>query len=337
MNTHAIAGLFIVVIIILCCKCCHCDAKRAHLYWRRSDLSNQCDALYRKHVCKPEYVQIRARLYLFCNNFLDSSFVNDYPCLRHENGTLCKELIERYFAATDHSYNPDSNRSCSYSECREECSVILQQLKDTWGCCFHELAKDYRYSLQRFRVEDSYRSYWRLCGIQPPETCPYDISPMVTDPVECTSREQFGHLYNDYYCAPLPRFLNEAKSCVSLFADLSEVCAIKDGKYCAELYYSNHTENFKKANRECPDTRDVCTVSCKTPLQSLRDHFGCCLHLENGTDPYITFYRYGLWRSCGIEPPGQCSSIITQLQSGSGFPVVSLSSIAFLIITLFLQ
>ena len=136
---------------------------------------------------------------------------------------------------------------------------------------------------------------------------------------------------SEYHCAPLPRFLSEAKSCASLYDHMSEYCALKDGRPCEVLlYYSNFTDNlYTRAFQKFPRTRDVCTVCCKTTLQSLHDHAGCCLHVDNGTDPdsiVCSILCYGLWRSCGIEPPGQCSNI-TQLQYGSGFPVVSSSSI----------
>ena len=97
------------------------------------------------------------------------------------------------------------------------------------------------------------------------------------------------------------------------------------------LYYSNLADNlYTRAFQECPQTRDFCTVSYKTALQSLHDHAGCCLHVDNGTDPdstYSNLLHYGLWKSCDIEPPGQCSNITQLQQSDRSFPVVSLSSI----------
>ena len=197
-------------------------------------------------------------------------------------------------------------------------------------------------SLVGFTISHHSHTYWHSCGIEPPKTCPYDISPTITGPVECSNREQFGQFLSEYNCAPLPWFLSEAKSCAPLFDLRSEYCALKDGRRCEVLlYYSNLTDKlYTRAFQECPRTRDFCTVNCKTTLQSLHDHAGCCLYVDNGTDPdsiVRSILRYGLWRSCGIEPPGQCPNI-TQPQSGSGFPVVSSSSVmitVFLIITLF--
>ena len=126
--------------------------------------------------------------------------------------------------------------------------------------------------IQGFTVE-YYSNYWRECGIQPPETCPYDISLKITDPVECSSREQFGHLLSEYSCTPLTRFFSEASFCAPVYDGplLLQYCTLKDGKYCQEwLYYSNHSENlFTEARYKCSNTRDICTPGCKTILQSL--------------------------------------------------------------------
>ena len=344
-----IAGSFFLQLILLLNFSKYSEANVHLSRPSRSDHSQQCIALYGEHRCRPEYVQTRARFFLYCKNIYvhlgGEDLISEYPCLRHENGTRCETLIaEKYYESSLYSwYDPDSNRSCSYSECSEECFMILQHLKDTWGCCFHELAEYfYQPSLMGFTVNyDHPHNFWHLCGIQPPQACPYDINPMVTDPVECSNREQFGQYSSEYQCAPLPRFLSEIKSCDLM----SEICAFKDGKRCKVLlYYSNLTDNlYTRAFQECPRTGDFCTADCKTTLQSLRDHVGCCLHIDNGTDLYLDRYRmlrYGLWRACGIEPPGKCSSVITQLWSGSDYSVVvSLNiivlSVTFLIIILF--
>ena len=166
--------------------------------------------------------------------------------------------------------------------------MILQHLKDTWGCCFHELTENFerQSSLVGFMARYHSHTYWHSCGIEPPKICPYDISPTITDPVKCSNREQFGRFLSEYHCAPLPQFLSEAKSCASLYDHMSEYCAFKDGRRCEVLlYYSNLTANlYTRAFQECPRTRDFCTVGCKTTLQSLHDHAGCCLHVNNGAD-----------------------------------------------------
>ena len=182
-------------------------------------------------------------------------------------------------------------------------------------------------------------NYWRECGIQPPETCHYDISVESTDPVECSSREQYGRLFSEYVCTPLTQYFTEASSCATFLYDRlisSKFCALKHhGKYCLELLqYSNRTDNlFSQAYHKCFITRSICTSDCKTTLQSLRDHAGRCLHLINDTESFsrstTDILRYNLWNSCGIEPPSQCSSA-TQCR---GFAVVS--SIAVLIFLCF--
>ena len=98
-----------------------------------------------------------------------TSSVTIYHCLRHENGTRCEMLFERYFESYSYfRYDPDSNGSCSYSECSEECSMILQHLKHTWGYCFHELTKNFKHqtNLLGFTVNyDPSHNFWHLCGI----------------------------------------------------------------------------------------------------------------------------------------------------------------------------
>jgi hypothetical protein len=216
--------------------------------------------------------------------------------------------------------------------------MILQQLKETWGCCFHEIAVkhsfEHRYNFEGFTTKNPSHNYWHLCGIQPPEKCHYDIADVTIDPAECTTREQIGHLLTEYQCESLPQFLSEAKSCAYLYYRASALCAIKDGKRCQELlFHSNYTDKlFAKARQYCSRTSNICSLGCKSTLQFLRDHVGCCLHVDNGTNPdsiESILLRYGLWKSCGIEPPDQCASITTHLQPGSGYhPVGGLSSLS---------
>ena len=347
--TGVTAGVFIIV-FCMCCKCsCANRIRHRRAYsaigFDDDDVhAQQCHALCRENSCRQEYIQSRARYILSCSGSSDD--ISGYSCARHRNGTLCEALVEGYFGGNSYyryryyGYDLDSNRSCSYSECSEECSMILKELTDTWGCCFHEwIDRTHRLHLEGFTIKNDSRNYWRSCGVQPPQKCHYDFKTVTIDPVECTNNEQVGHLVSEYQCTPLPRFLTEAKTCAYLYYRSSALCAMKDGKRCQEwLYYSNYTDNlFAKARQDCSRTSDVCSLGCKTTLQFLHDHVGCCLTIDNRTDSDSgSILRYGLWRACGIEPPGHCSTdIVTQLQSGSGFPVVSSSSIAaFLIITL---
>ena len=161
MNTPIIAGLFIL--ILFRCKCS--DANSVNWSRRRSDHSQQCYILYRGHSCRPAYVQTRARFYLYCKSIHagGGDVISDYPCLQHENGTRCETLLERYFGSYSYFwYDPDSNLSCSYSECSEECSMILHHLKDTWGCCFHELTENFerQSSLVGFTISHHSHTYW---------------------------------------------------------------------------------------------------------------------------------------------------------------------------------
>ncbi len=351
--------LIVFVIIILCCECSWANRIHSRERLRRShstedEEEERCSDLFREISCRREYIQSTAKYILSCDAGID-----DHYCARHGNGTFCGALIERYYASNRYYYvssyypYPDSNRSCSYSECSIECEMILQQLKDTWGCCFHEMAEqrglENNRNLKGFTTKNQSHSYWRSCEIQPPEKCYYDINDIPIDPAECTTSEQFGHLLSEALCTPLPQFLIEAKSCAYLYYRTSALCAIKDGKRCRELlHYSRYTNRlYIKAHQDCSRTSDTCSLGCKSTLQLLRDHVGCCLNVYNGTDhdhglsdSDFLVYIHGLWKSCGIEPPGQCASITTRLQPGRGYhPVGSSSSsvIVFLIIAVFLH
>ena len=299
MNIHVpevAASVFIIIFLYLCSE--YCWAKRIHRRAYRSIIgfddddehAQQCHALCREVSCRHKYIQTRARYYLSCSSSIDN--ISSYPCAQHRNGTLCEALVERYFGGDSyrqHTYDPDSNRSCSYSECNEECSVILRQLKDTWGCCFHEfVAAEYR----SFAINNPSGNYWDSCGIQPPEKCTYDLNSVTIDRRECANNEQLGHLASEYQCTPLPQFLAEAKTCAYLYHRSSALCAMKDGKRCQELlFFSNYTNNlFAKASRDCFRTSDVCSPGCKSTLQFLRDHVGCCLNAQLLHDLRTEFY-----------------------------------------------
>ena len=364
MNHHnniiIVVTVSIFVIIFLCCKCSGENRIHSHGRLRRffssigfddtNEDEQRCDALCHEYSCRREYIQTRARYFLSCVSDIDG--LSQYPCARHRNGTLCEVLVQRYFTRNHYYYYRysylDSNRSCSYSECSVECSTILQQLKETWGCCFHEMAEargwEYQYDDHNngFTMKNHTHNYWRSCGIQPPEKCHYDITDITIDPADCSTMEQHYHLYTEYICVSLPQFLSETKSCAYLYYRASALCAMKDGKRCQELlFFSNYTiKLFTKARQVCSRTSNICSLGCKSTLQFLRDHVGCCLNVDNGTDPDSIFLRYGLWKSCGIEPPGQCASITTPLQPGSGYHLVGgLSStvMVFIIIALFLH
>ena len=147
-NIIVVATVSIFITIFLCCECTMENHIHNHGRLRSRSSSfiapdnnedeQRCHALCREYNCRREYVQIRAKYFLSCN------IVDEYPCVRHSNGTFCEALIQQYSTSNRYYYRysyPDSNRSCSYSECSVECAMILQQLKETWGCCFHEMAK----------------------------------------------------------------------------------------------------------------------------------------------------------------------------------------------------
>ncbi len=298
-----IVNLF--VIFLLCCQCGGTNRIHNHDRLRRfytsigfadPDEEQRCNALCREVSCRREYIPTRARYILSCLN------ISGDPCARHRNGTLCEALTVGSYAVYG-NYNPDSNQTCSYSGCSNECSMILQQLKETWGCCFHEIARGYYFhywiNIEGFTTKNVSHNYWHLCEIQPPEKCHYDIADITIDPAECTTREQKGHLASEYQCESLPQFLREAKSCAYLYYHASALCAIKDGKRCQELlFHSNYTDKlFAKARQDCSRTSDICSLGCKSTLQFLRDHVGCCLHVDNGTTPdsiVSILWRYGL-------------------------------------------
>ena len=166
MNHHnniiIVVTVSIFVIIFLCCKCSGENRIHSHGRLRRffssigfddtNEDEQRCDALCHEYSCRREYIQTRARYFLSCVSDIDG--LSQYPCARHRNGTLCEVLVQRYFTRNRYYYYeysyPDSNQSCSYSECSVECSMILQRLKETWGCCFHEMAEargwEYQYS-----------------------------------------------------------------------------------------------------------------------------------------------------------------------------------------------
>ena len=367
-NIIIVATVSVFIVVFLCCKCSgdshiHSGHGRLRRFFSSIEFDDtnedeqRCDALCHEYSCRREYIQTRARYFLSCVSYIGD--LSPYRCARHRNGTLCELLVQRYFTRNRYNYNyygysyPDSNRSCSYSECSSECSMILQQLKETWGCCFHAMvdSNEHHWEFRSnrnsgFTTRNHSHNYWLSCGIQPPEKCYYDITDITIDLAECSTMEQFYHLYTEYVCVSLPQFLREAKSCAYLYYRASALCAIKDGKRCQELlFFSNYTWNlFAKAGQDCSRTSDVCSLGCKSTLQFLRDHVGCCLNVDNGTntDSIKNIYlRYGLWKSCGIEPPGQCASITTRLQpAGSGcHPVhggLSSTVMVFIIIALFL-
>ena len=147
MNVKVKGVILCVFIGFMCCECSF--ANRVH--WRQKryhskDHNQQCSASYNEHICKQEYIQTRARYFLSCNHTFssDRDLLSEYPCTRHENGTVCEELFVRYFSGNSfdrsfdyYTYNPDStNRSCYDTECSQECIMILQQLKNTLGVLF---------------------------------------------------------------------------------------------------------------------------------------------------------------------------------------------------------
>ena len=134
--------------------------------------------------------------------------------------------------------------------------------------------------------------------------------------------EQYGHLSSEYYCTPLAQYFIEAKSCISEKNHLraSQYCALKDGKYCQELlHYSNrycaiNLFTIRLSRNVLAPEISAAWVVKQHFSHVLLDHAGCCLHLENDTESssrHADILCYGLWNSCGIEPPqSQCSSAI---------------------------
>ena len=111
-NVIIVATVSIFITIFLCCECTM--ENRIHNHGRLRSRSSsfvapdnneeeqRCHALCREYNCRREYIQIRAKYFLSCN------IVDEYPCVRHSNGTFCEALIQqnRYYYY-EYSY-PDS-------------------------------------------------------------------------------------------------------------------------------------------------------------------------------------------------------------------------------------
>lgn len=327
----------------------HIRVRRSH---NISDSCRKCYALEREHGCQQDVLLNKAKFYQSCGvDPTDQHPSESYECTRHENGTLCEVLRSRYFNNYNrdtyyNSYDPDPSGYCSSnSSCDQQCSELLQQLKNTWGCCFHSV-------INALHELTDY-SIWNTCGIQPPESCsePPDFNLEANDLADCFNKKQRVQLQRQLLCTPLSQQIktsiavNEA-NCGSYLRYIASLCAWKDKTSCYELmFYSYETEIFHAINEVCHRVSYTgCTQDCKMLLQSLHDQVGCCLHA-------LTFHptrcwenhdleRPGLpdshWHSCGIEPPGLCPGAeltgfysSTKLQKHGGYLLVHVSIVLY--------
>ena len=333
MNPKGVVGINILLVCLVQGFDIHVSSQYGRI--KRSENigdtcnSIKCDEVSLEHYCQQNYLQARARLYFSCSGYEENDVTSSSSCIRHENGTLCAILIGNRY-----DLDLDPNGYClSNSTCNQQCAVLLQQLKDTWGCCFQVL----------FNVSYSYYqlanySIWNQCDIQPPERCPLDVNSIeVNDLADCSSEEQLGHLLSEFLCTIYSRqsinSLLENENCAQYFTstiyDYESFCVLKDEKFCFEmLFYLNQTDYLMDMTEQvCSDVTDVCTSDCKEALQTLRDRVGCCLHGLNNTSPcsnsYIPSYMdYEVWHSCGVKPPGLCSSTNEQPRENNAYQQV---------------
>lgn len=248
-------------------------------------------------------------------------------CGTNHNGTLCALLDLGYSYTFDYVWDSCFNRSDdginrlpSADYCGSRCVSALRRLSDEFGCCIH--ATEY---LEIVLTP----SLWTNCGVQRPEACADSPKFEVEDTPPCSYEySMMEYLYT--YCKYLGRELGYLNmECGYSEQKTLEMCGYDKGKYC---YLSNpaaHTSLaiYDKCHSffEESTTDSVCTDECKEAIQDFKNLYGCCVISFNDTYDYQSIepqiLNSGLWASCGIEIPQDCTaSSLAQLRPPDDSP-----------------
>ena len=236
------------------------------------------------------------------------------------------------------------DKSCSDTAkgmCSTQCSKVLQQLSQTWGCCLFSLVViDTNISSEAASVMDNCRDHLNsdVCigGLSGQPVVPVPAEPSVGPtsdrcstlheaiPAKCGEISSFNSLLlfasertDEFYrrfcksdCAkPVYSYIECLNSTEATYTDF--LCSETSSEtHCADL--AAH-KSFEAVVRDgvCKDATDKqCSQLCQTAFKGFNKVYGCCLFSYIALDTNVT-YSNDLWAQCGVDNPGLCDGGIS--------------------------
>ena len=287
-----------------------------------------CTATASDYQCSSGYNQRVVDIALECGGKGVAIDVAGF-CDRRENGDLCIRATSRFIKDTDTL--TDGMAACVASlasgTCSPNCSSILEMAGRRLGCC---LNSNFTKAIIAFND-----SLWDICNVRrPPDDCVNDVSlDPPQNPQFCSSQELMGRIA-DYTCMPsigqpLVDALLQNGNCNATANLYVDGCSSNtNGETCFSALQSdfltdstdqaaaNNDPLFTALLQSCPFSPSgnsgeyQCDASCQSAVNNIDRTFGCCLSAFNisqdGEQASIPQLAYGLWQSCGVEPPGVC-------------------------------
>ena len=242
----------------------------------------------------------------------DLALREEQKCGRNKTGGFCFEL--NYNTTLTQLASSVVSYCFNFNSCGSFCNDLLQQLRDSTGCCANYLLTDARQGL----FGDPLSS----CGLQLPNNCSSTLS-FVQRPNEmiCSQRE-FSYRTSRLSCNPdyMTPFINVMRNCSREEDAQSAInsCGVnRYERFCFEAQ-TNASQLIGDVRSECLSSLsprvETCPLSCKIALDRFRTGADCCLNnLYNNTYTSTSNFRttnHVLWSLCGISSPGFCRNTI---------------------------
>ncbi len=266
-----------------------------------SDTEEFCCRVQTEELCSNGFYQDWINIIFECNE--PEALDLHKGCQIDSEGEYCLFKQGRY----NQTLCKTGSSNCT-QECKEHLVDIQNNIDD---CCIDILGIP--------------ADMWSKCGLERATIratieCPSTTELPETHSNSCGSNnyQQTSLLYSTVFCnqgylEATDTAISATEGCedYAFYNNTLPLCfANKTGHYCF-IEVDQIEQKVKNASEKCLLSNDTCEPSCKNALTDLLSH-GCCLNVHNTSEDDI-WSSYKLWKQCGLETPGFCKHLLTDL------------------------
>ena len=303
---------------------------------------NMCYAKVNDILCTNGITQRFIEADLSCNTTTirrAQEFANS--CARDEDGQFCKSLSDLY--SNRMSYiDGNCSEVLSQNSCPSNCSSLLEDFRNTLGCCINAYVNSTGSYFGTSRV--NYR-VWNLCSVPlPPAAC--ENSPTINPPdnvQNCTNEELFTKYYTENLCLPEIRVpYVEAAQGTEFCNDIpsswvNDLCMVNANGVPCGMLYNQYAANLASLNSACNTSEFTCTLDCMDGIIAAKNRYGCCLRspwFNSSIETPVSALNPRVLQSCDIDLPEACEKFIGSepISAMPGSVIKKISATPFLLL-----
>ena len=288
-----------------------------------------CLSIQYDYRCSSGLAQSLVDAYSICGD--SSAYSTSIECARSENGEFCATAFEQFNlnGTTLMNFEVSCSRSVSSNSCPPSCHTLLQDFRSRLGCCINTyINTTHAYSAAIYGPYVDYR-LWDLCGVSPPAADCGNALPVNNTAYQGCTDEEFFRRVHQNACAPsmnqplINALLNNSK-CYYSAKELIHHCTFNaNGQPCllAVSLYRDFNEYMYEAYSNLIDRSGCapnyrCNSTCESAINVAKNAAGCCVNYFNISgiafpEEQYPSLSYSVWKSCGVETPGFCSSTLS--------------------------